>query len=136
MSYPSNDNMENRGIQPYVDLSIAVGGGSNETDITVQFKDSDENDVDDVFFFDFWMADNADGSAIASDATSAHGDGGSGNLVGTLQSTAHATFMTDANGECVVTVTDSGKVTNYACVKDPRTGLTNVSRILAAADYT
>ncbi len=136
MGYPENATLKKRGIIPYVDLSISAGGSSNETDITVQFKDSAGNNVEEPFLFNFWMANNEDGDSISDASTSALSDGGSGDLVGSVDDDATCLFLTNASGEGVITVTDSSKNADYACVQDPRTGITNVSRVLATADYT
>lgn len=135
MSYPSNTNMKERGYVPYADFTIAAGGTSNEVDITVQFKESDGTNVADALLFEFWMANEADGSDISDAATAAHADGGAGEVVGALDDDAICKGLTNASGQCVITVTDTEKCADYACVQDPRTGLTNVSRVLATADY-
>jgi hypothetical protein len=133
--YPSNPNMSNHGAIPYVDFTIAAGGTQYETDITCQFMNADQTEDNDTFRFEFWMADNQDGSSPADEATSAHADGGSGALLGTLDDDVEGSFLTDATGEAVITVTDTAKSAKYFCVRDPRTGYTNVTRILATADY-
>lgn len=124
-----------RGLVPYVDLTISLGGAANEVDITVQLKDSDERDVNEVVMFNCWTASDVNGATLANDPTSAHGDGGSGYLIGTMQSTAHGAFLTDTTGEAVVTVTDTGSVANRFVVEDPRTGLIHVTRNFASADF-
>jgi len=135
MARGSNTALNNLGIQPYIDFAIAAGGTQYEADVTVQFLDADGQAVERPFVFTYYTCSDAQGATPADDASSAHSDGGSGALIGSLDDDKHGLFVTNASGEAVITITDTAKTANYLAVVDPRTGELHVSRAFATADY-
>ncbi len=117
------------GIVPYVDFALIEDGGSQyECDVTVQLKKSDGQNETEVWPLHVYVCSDAAGAVPISTPTTAHSDGGAGALIGTITSTMDALFVTNASGNCVVTITDTAETTTTRlAVIDPRTRRIHVS---------
>lgn len=126
-----------QGLDGDIEFTIAAGGTSNEVNVDIQVVDNAGEDVEETFLLDVWLSESASG-VISSDAPSGNFTvETTGTLVYPLSATtsAHIMVMTDATGTCRLSLIDSAKLAYYICVKEPRSGRTVRSRILATADY-
>lgn len=126
-----------QGLDGDIEFTIAAGGTSNEVNVDIQVVDNNGDDVEETFLLDVWLSEAATG-VISSDAPSGNFTvETTGTLVYPLSATTsdHIMVMTDATGACRLSLIDSAKLAYYICVKEPRSGRTVRSRILATADY-
>ncbi len=126
-----------QGLDGDIDFTIAPGGTSNEVNVDIQVVDNNGNEIEEVFLLDVWLSE-AETGVISSDAPSGNFTvETSGSLVYPLSATTsdHIRVMTTAAGLARLSLTDSAKLAYYVCVKEPRSGRTVRSRILATADY-
>lgn len=126
-----------QGLDGDIEFTIAAGGTSNEVNVDIQVVDNNGDNVEEVFLLDVWLSKSESG-AISADAPQANFTvETTGTLVYPLSATTskHIMVMTGSTGKCRLSLNDSGKVAFYICVKEPRSGRTVRSRILATADY-
>lgn len=126
-----------QGLDGDIEFTIAAGGTSNEVNVDIQVVDNNGDDVEETFLLDVWLSEAATG-VISSNAPSGNFTvETTGTLVYPLSATTsdHIMVMTDATGTCRLSLIDSAKLAYYICVKEPRSGRTVRSRILATADY-
>jgi hypothetical protein len=126
-----------QGLDGDIEFTIAAGGTSNEVNVDIQVVDNNGDDVEETFLLDVWLSE-AETGVISSDAPSGNFTvETTGTLVYPLSATTsdHIMVMTDATGTCRLSLIDSAKLAYYICVKEPRSGRTVRSRILATTDY-
>ena len=94
-----------------VQISIADASGPSPRTVTIQAQDIQGNNLAEVVYVRIAVFDDADGAALATNATIA--DGGAGSVVQTHTNDKDITFKTDANGTLQVQVTNGVPGTVY-----------------------
>lgn len=122
----------------YTITIAAAAGGTNESDVTITFKDVNGDAITDNINFEWFLSDAATGLGIT--GTSASGTvqakSGEGTDLSVLTAKKHTISQTkNAVGTYVLEITDSAKTAFYVCVKNPVTGVIVPSAVLATGDY-
>lgn len=123
-------------VAQQIAFTIAQGGSSNITLITMQVKDGAGNNIAAVAPVEWWLTDAATGAALtATTASGAVAAGASGTDLLSKVSKKAGDAITDATGKYILSITDTAKTGFYIAVTCPGTGVTFVSRQLVTADY-
>ena len=114
-----------------------TAGAANVAEVAISLLDGFGNAVEQAMPFEVWLSDSAVGAGLT--ATSASGTvaakAASGADFGDLTAKKAKVVQSLATGIYTLEITDTAKTTFYVCVRNPFTGLTEVSRIMATADY-
>lgn len=123
--------------QPYTIAMAAAAGSTNVCEVTMTVKDHEGNTIADVFNFDVWLSDDADGAGLT--ATTASGTVGAkasnGADLGTLTSKKALRVQTLKTGVYVLSITDSSKTAFKVCAQIPFVGRKVVGVTLATGNY-
>ena len=114
-----------------------ASGGSNISEITIQWQDGKGNNVAFAVLTEVWLSDDAAGIGLTS--TSASGTvtakSSSGVDFGALTAKKALVAQSLATGVFILEITDTAKTAFIVATKCPFTGQTFVSAALATADY-
>lgn len=127
---------EDTNVPTNVSFAIAAGG-ANVSEIAVSLLDGLGNLVAQALALEIWLSDAASGAGLT--GTSASGTvqakSASGADFGDLTAKKAKVVQSLATGIYTLEITDTAKTGFYVCVRNPFTGLTEVSRQLVTADY-
>lgn len=110
----------------------AAAGTTNQTLVTIQFKDGSGTNLARPINFDWVLSDAATGAGLT--ATTASGTvaaGASGTDLLSMVSKKAGRAQTDATGKYILAITDTGKTQFYVVVDRPKV-YTTVTQILTA----
>jgi hypothetical protein len=125
-----------RQLASVIGFSIAQGGSSNITLVSIQMEDKNGNPVPGVQCIDIWLSDAATGIGITgTTASGAVAAGASGTDLGVLTTKKVTRVLTDANGKYILSITDTAKTLFYVAASLPANGSVYVSRQLVVGDY-
>lgn len=99
-------------------VTIGDASGSSPRTVTIQAKDVQGNNLSEAVYLAVAVCQDADGAALATDATIAIG--GTGSLVRSLTANKEIVIKTDANGTATVTITDATLETVYVIASATR----------------
>lgn len=125
-----------RNVVTNVDFIIEPGA-ANEVLIRCNFRDGNDDLVDEMFTCDIWLAPNSSGFFLLPVAP----DGpvsvvpNQGGLVSALIPSAYLKCVTSAQGSLQITVTDSTKLPFYFVIDNPENIGTTISRQIVTSDY-
>lgn len=127
---------ENTNVTTNVAFAIAAGG-SNISEIAVSLLDGLGNLVEQALAFEIWLSDAATGATLTT--TGASGTvqvkSASGDDFAVLTAKKALLAQSLATGVYTLEITDSAKTGFFVCIRNPFTGLTEVSRQLVSGDY-
>lgn len=123
-------------ITTNVSFAIAAGG-ANVSEIAISLLDGASALVAQAQLFEVWLSDAATGATLtttgASGTVQVKSASGDDFAVFTAKKALLAQSL--VTGIYTLEITDSGKTGFYVCVRNPFTGLTEVSRQLVSGDY-
>lgn len=131
---PNSDGVR-KPIANKVTFSIAAGA-ANVCNVTGTVTDVSGNAVAETQVLLVWLSDAATGIGLT--GTSASGTvttATNGTDMGAITAKKALFVLTNASGVFTIEITDIAKTTFYVGASVPGSGQTNVSRILATADY-
>lgn len=111
-----------------------AAGSSNVAGITITLKDYMGTALTNAAIVDIWLSGAATGLGLGT-APSTGFAVTTGTLLNAYSSKLAIRAMSDASGVIVLTLTDTGKATNYVAVGGNGGTILSVSRILATGDY-
>lgn len=115
----------------------ATAGAANVCEVAITFKDGYEATLAKPLVFEVWLSDASTGAGLT--ATSASGTvtakSASGTVFDTMVSKKALTVQALATGIFTLEITDTAKTGFYVCIKNPFTGLVEVSDQLVTGDY-
>lgn len=114
-------------VDKLAQVTVSDSAGGSPRTVTIQVKDLQGNNLAEVCYLALAVCQDADGAALATNATIAIG--GTGSLVRSLTATKELVIKTDANGAATVTITDATLETVYVIASATRR-----SKLLDCAD--
>lgn len=104
-------------LQPATAATTPAAGSANVSNVTIQVKDGDGNNLTGPTVIDVYLSDVNTGAALS--ATAASGGvaaGASGTVLQTLVTGKAVRMLTNATGAAVLAITDTGKTLYFPCV--------------------
>ena len=119
-----------------IGFAVAPGASANIALVSIQMEDKNGNPVPGIQTLDIWLSDAASGIGLtAVTASGTVGVGASGTILGALTASKALRVLTDANGLCILSITDTANTDFYVAASLPANGSVFVSRKLRTGDY-
>lgn len=115
----------------------AAAGGANVCEVTITCVDAAGTAVAEAHVLDVWLSDAATGAGLTGTTTSGTvtAKAASGAVFSTYTAKKDLRVQTLATGIFILEITDTAKTAFYVCAKNPHTGKTEISTVLATGDY-
>lgn len=104
-----------KGMPDQVAITPAVGA-TNVTLVTLQIKDNEGNNFNQVLPMLVWLSDVSNGNGLtATTASGTVGAGTKGTTLGSLTASKALKVLTSTDGSYILSITDTGKTNFYVC---------------------
>lgn len=131
--------LESLGVNPRVTgrFTITAGSGTDEALVRIDVTDSAGGTKTKPIPLLVWFSLDADGEGLAVAASGTVGavSSSTGVVLGELTAKLAFVIMTNDEGYCQITITDSAEQAIYVCVQPLSGGDVFKSRVLTTADY-